>query len=185
MKSTLKNMTLSLGGISAVAALALSLCYNATLEPRRQAAAEAADKAIEAVLPPFDNSPAQQAAEVDGCTVYPAVKDGKIVGAAVETVTPDGFSGDILIIVGFAAGGTLTDYVVLSQSETPGLGAKAAEWFRDPSGHRSVIGTTAELSLTKDGGSVDGITAATITSRAFVGAVNHARQVFLKYMSQQ
>lgn len=185
MKSTLRNMVLSLGGISAAAALALSLCYNATLEPRLRAEADAADKAIEAVLPPFDNSPAQQTVTIDGSKVYPALNGGKVVGAAVETVTHDGFSGDISMIVGFAADGRLTDYVILSQAETPGLGAKAGEWFRDPRGHRSVIGTAEELSLTKDGGSVDGITAATITSRAFVGAVNHARQVFLKYMSQQ
>lgn len=184
MKSTLRNMVLSLGGISAAAAIALSVCYNATLIPRQQAGAAAAARAVEAVLPQFDNAPLQQEVIVDGCKVYPATMGGDFVGAAVETVTHDGFSGDISMIVGFDASGKVVDYAILSQSETPGLGAKAGEWFRDPRENRSVLGTDAALSLTKDGGSVDGITAATITSRAFVGAVNHARQVYINYKSQ-
>lgn len=185
MKSTLRNMVLSLGGFSALSALALGLCYNATLEPRLKAEADAANKAIEAVLPEFDNSPVVEVVNIDDCKIYPAYHGGKLVGAAIETVAHDGFSGDISLIVGFDADAALVDYAILSHAETPGLGAKVGEWFKDSLGGRSVIGTTGDLALTKDGGSVDGITAATITSRAFVNAVNHARHIYINYIAKQ
>lgn len=185
MKSTLRNMVLSLGGFSAASALALGLCYNATIEPRRQAESDAANRAIEAVLPAFDNSPAQEVVAFDESKLYPAYKDGQLVGAAVETVTHDGFSGDISLIVGFAADGKLVNYAIMSHAETPGLGAKAGDWFKDPQGNRSILGSDGELALAKDGGSVDGITAATITSRAFINAVNKARQIYINYIEEQ
>lgn len=183
MKSTLRNMTLSLGLIAVAVAAMLAGVNLLTREPIAKAARQAAVDAVAAVLPPFDNDPLANPVEVDGCTLYAATLGGKYVATAVRVVTPDGFSGPITIMVGFDAAGTVTGYSILEHAETPGLGAKAPEWFRDTVGHRSVIGLAGPLALTKDGGEIDGITAATITSRAFIGAINRARAAYLKSLS--
>lgn len=180
MKSSLKNLLLSLGAITAVSAVALALCYNVTEEPRREAAERNTQAAIDRVLPPFDNNPAAEIASVDGYDIYPAVKDNAFAGAAVAVVSHEGFGGDISMIVGFDTEGRVVDYCILQHSETPGLGAKAGEWFESP--ERNVKGSSDMISLRVDGGDVDAITAATITSRAFVGAVNAARSCFDKYI---
>jgi electron transport complex protein RnfG len=181
MKSSLRNMTLSLAGIAVVVGVLLALVYNLTAEPRAAAENTARSQAVRDVLPDFDNDPLASPDSIDGCVVFPASMNGKFVGAAVKVETMEGFGGLISIMVGFDADAALTGYSILTHAETPGLGAKAQEWFSSAEGNRSVIGTTGQLALTKDGGTVDGITAATITSRAFVGAINHARIAFLTY----
>ena len=76
----------------------------------------------------------------DSLKIYPAMKDGKLVGAAVESNTQKGFSGEIKVIVGFDTEGKLLNYSALQHSETPGLGAKMQEWFRADKNHQSVLG---------------------------------------------
>ena len=77
---------------------------------------------------------------------------------------------------GFDADGKIYDYSLLSHAETPGLGSKAADWFKE--GNKgSIKGMNpgeAPLTVSKDGGQIDAITASTITSRAFLNAVNAA-----------
>lgn len=184
MKSSMRNMVLSLGGISLVVASMLSVVNMLTSGPIAESSARAAAAAVAAVLPPFDNNPLAAPAEAGGCTLYPAMSDGRFVGAAVRVETLDGFSGRILVMVGFDASGAVTGYTILEHAETPGLGAKAQEWFSDTVGHRSIIGSDSPIALVKDGGCIDGITAATITSRAFLGAVNNARRAFNEYVSK-
>jgi electron transport complex protein RnfG len=74
---------------------------------------------------------------------------------------------------------------VLSHAETPGLGAKMNEWFRSDIGNRSVIGrnpANTEMRVTKDaGGTIDAITAATISSRAFLDALRESYKAFVAY----
>jgi electron transport complex protein RnfG len=74
-------------------------------------------------------------------------------------------------------------YTVLVSNETPGLGAKASEWFQK--GNKGdIIGKTAgQLATTKDNGDVDAITASTITSRSFLRAVNNAYAEYAKVMT--
>ena len=102
--------------------------------------------------------------------------NGEFLGAAVESAAL-GFSGDVKILVGFDAQGTILGYTILQASETPGLGAKADKWFQ-ADGKGSIIGRQMSadkpLTVSKDGGDVDAITASTITSRAFLKAVNQA-----------
>ena len=87
-----------------------------------------------------------------------------------------GFGGELKVLVGFDAEGKIIDYSLLSHAETPGLGSKAADWFKK--GNRGdITGMNpgeAALTVSKDGGKVDAITASTITSRAFLSAVNAA-----------
>ena len=79
-------------------------------------------------------------------------------------------------MVGFNKDGSIYNYSVLEHKETPGLGSKMDIWFTKE-GKGSIIGKipgTTGLKVTKDGGDVDAITAATISSRAFLDAVNRA-----------
>ena len=94
----------------------------------------------------FDNNPIDDSWEWSPSqsarpySVYPAFKDGKLVGAAVEAYSLNGFSGEVRVMYGFGASGDVTGYEVLSHAETPGLGARMNEWFRSDEGNRSVIG---------------------------------------------
>lgn len=199
MKSTLRNMVLSLTGIAAVMGAALGAVRHCTEAPIARAVENARYEALTSVLAAGDALEIGDGREitVPGDTrpvvVYPATCGGKFAGAAVETWTMDGFSGEIDVMVGFSADGRISGYKVLSHAETPGLGAKADEWFRveqndadgatgaTRKGGRCIIGTRGELAVSKDGGAIDGITAATITSRAFMQAVNRGRRAFETY----
>ncbi|MDE5750153.1 MAG: RnfABCDGE type electron transport complex subunit G, partial [Duncaniella sp.] len=181
------------GVITVVAAAALAGVYTATEQPIAEATLQAEIQAVSDVTPAFDNDPvAEQVAvtpegEAQAVTVFPAMKDGALVGAAVESYTNNGFSGFIKVIYGFDTEGNVTGFAVMEHAETPGLGAKMGDWFRSPEGNRNVIGVNAsgaDLTVAKDGGSVDAITAATITSRAFLDALNRAARAFNQYKAQ-
>ena len=103
---------------------------------------------------------------------------GKDLGAAVESTT-GGFGGDLKVLVGFNPDGKILGYTLLEHAETPGLGAKADKWFQK--GEKGdIIGKDPKekLTVSKDGGQVDAITASTITSRAFLLAVNNAYNAY-------
>ena len=103
---------------------------------------------------------------------------GKDLGAAVESTT-GGFGGNLKVLVGFDPDGKILGYTLLEHAETPGLGAKADKWFQK--GEKGdIIGKDPKepLTVSKDGGHVDAITASTITSRAFLLAVNNAYNAY-------
>ncbi len=100
--------------------------------------------------------------------------EGHDLGAAVESTT-GGFGGNLKVLVGFNPEGTILGYTLLEHAETPGLGAKADKWFQKGEKGDIIGKNPAEaLIVSKDGGQVDAITASTITSRAFLLAVNNA-----------
>jgi len=104
--------------------------------------------------------------------------EGSSLGMAVESSVM-GFGGDMKVLVGFDNAGKILGYTILQTSETPGLGAKADTWFQQ-GGKGNIIGccpATYDLTVKKDGGKVDAITASTITSRAFLKAVRQAYDV--------
>lgn len=197
MKSTLLNMVLSLGTITVVAGALLAWVFSMTEGPIQQAELDKQIAAVSAVTPQFNNDPVAEAVDVApaGETVplkiFPARDaEGNLVGAAVESYSAAGFSGDIKLIYGFDVDGNVTGFEVMSHAETPGLGAKMGEWFKMSEGKRSVIGLNPSsveggLTVSKDGGQVDAITAATITSRAFLDALNRAASAFDAYKQQQ
>ena len=103
---------------------------------------------------------------------------GQDLGAAVESTT-GGFGGDLKVLVGFNPEGQILGYTLLEHAETPGLGAKADKWFQK--GQKGdIIGKSPAdpLTVSKDGGQVDAITASTITSRAFLRAINQAYDAY-------
>jgi len=181
LESTFKNMVLSLVIISMVAAGALAGVYILTEKNIALQEAQKQQAAILAVLP--EGCTVAEPEEVEGLTIYKAFKDDQWIATAVET-SEVGFDGPQVIMVGLDAEGKVLDYVVLKQTETPGLGAHIDHWFKDAIGNRSIIGKKAgALAVTKEGGDVDAITAATISSKAFLKAINKAFRARARYVS--
>lgn len=187
LSSTLPNMLLSLTGICIIIAGILAGMNKITAAPIEQAKVKAKVDAIKNVTPAFDNNPYNEAfsilkeGDADSVHVYPAKKGNDIVGYAVESYTNSGFNGRISVMVGFDNAGKLVDYSVLEHGETPGLGSKMQEWFHQPSKTSNLqdlkgvdMAAQYPLVVSKDGGKVDAITAATISSRAFLDAINRA-----------
>lgn len=195
LKSTLPNMILSLGIIGIVAGALLGGMYAITKEPIAAAEKRQLTESIAEVAPKFDNSPEddRDTVRLDGkdFIVYPAFADGQLNGAAVLGYSMDGFSGEVAVLCSFEADGTVKDYRVIRHAETPGLGAKMEEWFHDPTGARSVIGKNPSVEsfyVSKDkdkGGEIDAITAATISSRAFLGVMRQAYEAYREYARQK
>lgn len=191
LKSTLPNMILSLGLIGIVAGGLLGGMYAITKDPIAKAEKQQLTASIAEVAPAFDNSPETDCdtIKLDGkdFIIYPAYQGGKLCGAAVLGYTMEGFSGEVAVLCGFEADGTVKDYRVIRHAETPGLGAKMEEWFHDPAGARSVIGKNPSVQsfyVTKDkenNGEIDAITAATISSRAFLGVMRQAYGAYREY----
>jgi electron transport complex protein RnfG len=191
-ESTFINMVLVLFIITLVASAALGGLYELTKEPIAAAKLAKKLKAIKEVVPAFDNNPNDEVYKVgmnekDSLEFYPAKMDGKLVGTAVKTYTTNGFSGYIWIMVGFKPDGTINNYSVLEHKETPGLGTKMADWFKqtDPGKAKaSIIGKnpgTSKFIVSKDDkDGIDAITAATISSRAFLEAVQTAYNEYAK-----
>jgi electron transport complex protein RnfG len=183
-ESTFKNMALSLTLISLVSAACLGFVYELTREPIALSALNKKLDAIRQVVPEFDNNPNSEmfrlpADDGDSLEIYPAKKGGKIVGYAVNTWSQKGFSGLITLIAGFRTDGTIMNITILDHKETPGLGTKMAEpefknQFNDKNPAEFI------LKVEKDGGPVDAITAATISSRAFCDAVQRAYNTLQK-----
>jgi len=183
-ESTFRNMVLSLSLISLVAAACLGFVYEFTKEPIELSNLNKKVEAIKQVVPEFNNNPYNEmfrlpTGEGDSLDVFPAKKDDVLVGYAVTTYTKKGFSGNITLMAGFKPDGTIVNITVLEHKETPGLGTKMAEpKFKDQFMNKN----PAEFSLRvkKDGGPVDAITAATISSRAFCDALQRASNTLQK-----
>ena len=185
LESSFKNMVIVLTVVAVVAGLLLGYVNKLTAEPIAQANAKALSDAIALVVPGFDNEPAANpdTIEVDGVTykIYKATKGDKFIGAAVES-SANGFGGALTVLVGFDADGKIIDYSLLSHAETPGLGSKAADWFKK-GGKGDITGKNPgdkPLTVSKDGGEIVAITASTITSRGFLNAVNAAYAAYAK-----
>lgn len=174
LESTWSNMALVLTGIAAIAGAALGYVNDMTKGPietiKAQQLAEGIGKTLQAE---GLEMPAPDTLE-NGAIIYRTDK-----GIAVQTTDPKGFGGKLTVLVGFNREGQVLGYRIMESSETPGLGAKAQDWFQK--GQKGdIIGKQAgKLTVSKDGGEVDAITASTITSRAFLRCVNAAYEAFM------
>lgn len=184
IESSFKNMVLSLTFISLGAAACLGFVYELTKKPIELSNLNKKLDAIKQVVPEFNNNPNAEmyrlpTGEGDSLDVYPAKMNDEIVGYAVSTYTGKGFSGRVELMAGFRPDGTIINISILLQKETPGLGTKMAEpEFKD-----QFMGKNPgdfELKVRKDGGPVDAITAATISSRAFCDALQRAYNTLQK-----
>lgn len=180
MKSSLKNMVLVLFCITLISSACVGLVNMITADPIAKAKEAAVKAALAQVLPEFDaTEKSEHTADELQILAYKATKGGEVVGYAIETATKNGFSGLVKLMVGFDTKGTILNVNVLEQSETPGLGAKMTEEGNPLLA--SIQGKEASkinLTVKKDGGDVDALTAATISSRAYAEAVARAYEVF-------
>ena len=186
LESSLKNMVLVLVGVALIVGAILALVNHVTAGPIAEKAEKSLAAGIKSVMGTDDlqvAEPQEVKQQMDGKEVSFTIhkcsdKSGKELGAAVESTT-GGFGGDLKVLVGFDPEGKILGYTVLQASETPGLGAKCTTWFQKD-GKGSVIGKSpkdGDLHVSKDdkgGNAVDAITASTITSRAFLKAINQA-----------
>jgi electron transport complex protein RnfG len=195
LESSLLNMVLVLTGVAVIMGAVLAFMNHLTSDPIAQQQKKALDDGIKAVMAcnelevtrtdtvrQTDNKGKEQT-----FIIYQTQDAShKELGAAVESVS-DGFGGKLRILVGFNPDGMILGYTLLEHAETPGLGAKADKWFQ--AGEKgSIVGKQPTkdslLTITKKAPEtpyeVQAITASTITSKAFILAVNNAYNAYKK-----
>ena len=183
LRSSLLNMVLVLTLIAIVAGGILAYVNSVTAPQIEKINADNLANGIKAVMgggeltvASDDTLKSEVAGKEKTFIVHNAVDaSGNALGKAIET-SENGFGGELKVLVGFDAEGTILGYTVLQHAETPGLGAKAGLWFQKD-GKGNIIGKNpgqCNFTVSKDGGEVDAITASTITSRAFLLAIKNA-----------
>ena len=174
-KSNLTNMVLCLTAVCLVCSALLGGMYALTKEPIEKANAEILKASIGAVLPEGGELSEAMPLEVGGQpSEYYLSKAGDEVKAYAVKSTVVGFGGPLTLMVGITPDGTVYNTSVLSHTETPGLGAKCTTDEHFYSQFKGFDPAGKILSVKKDGGDVDAITASTITSRAYTLAVKNA-----------
>lgn len=180
--SSFINMLITLVLVTSVAAFSLGFVFKWTEEPIAAAKLAKQLRAIDAVSADYDNEPVTEAFELISSTekifqVFPARKGDELKTLAIQTYSINGYSGRVEIMVGIDPEGIIQNIEVLAHKETPGLGTKIADAkFKD-----QFIGKmlgTFDFRVTKDGGDVDAISGATISSRAFTEAVLEALETY-------
>ncbi len=185
-ESTFINMVVTLVLVTGIAAAALGFVYDFTKGPIEVAKMKAQKEAITQVLPVFDNLGDSYKVQTeeggDSLEIFPAFKNGQLVGTAIKTYTKTGFSGFISIMAGIDKDGNFSGYSILEHAETPGLGSKMDPWFKSTDKpNQNVIGKnpeTTNFTVSKDGGDIDAITASTISSRAFLDAMRRGYKAY-------
>ncbi len=181
MKETLR-LVLTLSIICIAAGALLAAVDTMTRDRIAEASRDKKLAALQNVLPDYDNSPDANVATVEhaGQTwiFQVALKNKAFVGAAVETTSAAGYGGDISLMLGINADNQTQGISILGQKETPGLGAHIeGDDFKGHFASKDLSAT--KWAVTKDGGEIDEITAATISSRAVTEAVKAAIDAFL------
>jgi len=185
--NSLARLVLTLTLIAAIAGLVLSLVERATRAPIAEQRRQEMLRALQSVLPPFDNTPDTDRAILPAGTdrrgrevqqvIYRGRQQGELSGVAFKVTAPDGYSGNIDVMVGLRPDGTVQGVEILTHSETPGLGDKIkAESFRGQFAGRNLA--NADWRVRKDGGDFDQLTGATISPRAVVGAVRSGLEFY-------
>ena len=157
--------------VCGLAAGALSFVNLATKDRIAAFAEEERVAAFKKIFPAAESFTERAPAASDGgVTEWDAVAGGRTVGR-VQLLKPMGYSGTIRLVYGVDAAGALTGVQVLEHTETPGLGAKitTAAWTGQFKGK-----ARDQVALKKDGGAIDAIAAATISSRAVTRAIHDA-----------
>ncbi len=177
MKETVKNansmprLIIVLFLISAITALLLGLVDYITRDRIAEIKDEKTNAALSEVMPAgetFEKLDAEVSAKEVSC-VYAAKSGDDLAGYVVETVV-SGSQGNIDMVVGVGLDGAVTGVAIIDMSETSNLGSKAA----DADWRAQFVGVSSEQAVSKDGGDIDALTGATITSRAVTNGVNIA-----------
>jgi electron transport complex protein RnfG len=175
--------------ICIASAVALAKIYDLTKGPIAHQKRLEVLRAIKTVLPPYDNEPDRDVVKLPmgidkkgeeiQKVFYRGRKEDRLTGVAFRVTSPEGYGGTIEMMVGVLPDGTIHGVEVLSHLETPGLGAKIDEAkFKERFESRSLSNTT--WAVKKDTGDIDGITGATISSRAVIQALKEGLEVYGK-----
>jgi electron transport complex protein RnfG len=185
LESTFINMLISLTLVALAAGVSLAYMNELTKGPKEEARKLKKLNAIKSVLPEITNDPFTEKisyaieGEKDSMDFYPGKSNGEMAGMAIATYTNKGYSGLIRLMAGFDMEGNIVNIAVLEQKETPGLGTKittesfVAQYLGKNPGKMN-------MTVKKDGGEIDAITGATITTRAYNHAVQRAYDRFME-----
>ena len=175
-------------GIAVISAFVLGKVHQKTLAPIQEAKDAQELAAISEVVNEFDNDPFAEQMIITTqnkkhkLIMYPARKDGQLNSVAIKTYTNTGFGGRIELMAGFNADGSIKSFKIISAHETPGLGSKVDE----PKFKKQFNGFHPQrqiLKVRQDGGEIDAVTAATISSRAVLRAIARAFDAFSNFNS--
>lgn len=188
---------LFLGAVGLISAVVLTLFSQKVAEPIEAARLRTLNSALLQVLPVFDNQPSRNVVEYDGVRFMGAAEKGKLIAVAAEASSP-GYAGPITALIGFDPDGKILAVLITAQGETPGLGANVCErkfsktifnffqptpeglppnWFLDQFDGKTAAKNSG-WKVKKDGGDIDYVTGATVTSRAITKLVSDASSVF-------
>jgi electron transport complex protein RnfG len=184
---TIIQMVVVLLLIAVICSAGVAAIYDATKDTIQQQKDEKEQASLKLVLPEHDNDPVKDAVSIslNGETYqcYVAKKGGQPVGYAVKAGNMNGYNGHVEVLTGFLPDGTIINSRATVLAETPGLGQKAIE----PKYHDQFNGKNPNafrLTVKKDGGDVDAISAATITSRAYAHAVQTAYDALMTHLGK-
>ncbi len=185
-KDSIVKMIFVLTLICFLAGLSLSYTYNKTRDKILDAEFEAKLKSVKKVLPPFDGDAGVKKVIIEGeeKTFYLGRKQGSIIGVATAS-SHLGYGGTLSILVGIDLEGIITGVALLEHQETPGLGAKAGgEAFLGQFKGKYLSDSDDKIMVKKDGGDIDSITSATITSRSVAEAATKALRLFMQHKKE-
>ena len=179
---------ITLVAIASISAFLLGYVHDKTYLAIQKAKDNQELKAISEVVGEFDNDPFAEKTTIytkgkkHKLAMYPARKDGKLTSVAIKSYSNAGFGGRIEIMTGINVDGSIKSFKVISSNETPGLGSKVDEpKFKEQLNgfypYRQI------LKVKQDGGDVDAVTAATISSRAVLKAIEKAYNAFSNFNS--
>jgi Na+-translocating ferredoxin:NAD+ oxidoreductase subunit G len=185
--STFFHMISSLSVCVFISATALAGVYSMTKDKIALAKTSSKVALFKDVLPVFNNDPFNERyvvpTEKGELVLYPAKMDGVLVGVAVDTFSMKGYSGKVSVLAGFLPNGAIYDAIVTDHKETPGLGSKMEAAQSDfPLQFKGKDPGSYRLKVKKDGGDVDAITSATISSRAYCDALQTAYEAVKKVL---
>lgn len=189
MQRELLKLVVALTIISSIAAATLAMVYDTTKGPIAEQKRLKMIRSLKGVLPAFDNEIDKDASEIilgkdnrendRKVTFYNARSGGNLVGVAFKVIAPDGYKGDIEIMMGVGPDKKITGIEILGHKETPGLGDKIAEkWWKDEFKGKSL--EASKIAVKKDGGEIDQFTGATISPRAVADAVKKGLELYEK-----
>jgi electron transport complex protein RnfG len=179
VKSNLFNMIMAMAVVSICSAASIGYVYQKTKEPIEKSKTMKISSAVTEMLGNFDNKPFEERVTLSSndLELYPAKENGVTTSVAIKSYSNNGFGGKIELIIGLLMDGTITGYKVIQQNETPGLCTKISE----NKFSKQFVGLNTHsnsFELSKNGGEIDALTGATISSNAVVDAVKKAVTAF-------
>lgn len=184
------RLLIALTLIAVIAGAILATVESVTREPIAEQRRLQMLRALSAVLPAFDNSPDsdiltittgsdRQGREVE-TIFYRGRNEEQLVGTAFRVMAPDGYSGNIAVMVGIRPDHSVHAIEILTHAETPGLGDKISDpWYKALFIDKTLEGS--DWRVKKDGGEFDQLTGATISARAVVGAVRTGLELYREH----